>query len=309
MTMPASRYDYEFDPAGEGTAARVCRLAGEGKRVLELGCAAGAMSAVLKQHYRCTVTGVEYDPKAARAAAEHCESLVVASLDEPDWAVQVPHGSFDTVIAADVLEHLRDPEGCLRQIRGLLAADGKVVISVPNLAHSGVLAALLCDDFQYAEIGLLDRTHIHFFTATTLKRMLQRCGYEVVHADTVNADAGHPEFERYWRALPPQLHTWLEGNPAGHAFQVIMVARPAGRHEDARPTATSTYTAPPAQREWLSAFPAQPAAQPTPGHENALVELENRYAALEAELQAVKRSRSWRVTAPLRRISRWLGKA
>lgn len=309
MTVPASRYDYEFDPAGNGTAARVCRLAGEGKRVLELGCAAGAMSAVLKQHYHCTVTGVEYDAMAASAAAAHCESLVVTSLDEPDWAAQVPHAQFDTVIAADVLEHLRDPEGCLRQIRGLLAADGKVVISVPNLAHSGVLAALLCDDFQYAEIGLLDRTHIHFFTATTLKRMLQRCGFEVVHTDTVNTDARHPEFERYWRALPAQLHTWLEGNPAGQAFQVIMVARPAGQREDAQATATGTYAAPTAQREWLSRFPAQPAAQPAPGHESALVELENRYAALDAELQAVKQSRSWRVTAPLRRISRWLGKA
>src|SRR5690606_39995643 len=106
MNTPASRYDYTFDPAGDSTAARICRLAGYNRRVLELGCAAGAMSAVLTRHNQCTVTGVEYDAKAAAEAALHCKTVITASLDGDQWMEPLQGRRFDTIIAADVLEHL-----------------------------------------------------------------------------------------------------------------------------------------------------------------------------------------------------------
>src|SRR5690606_6236743 len=114
MTSSSSRYDYSFNPDDDSTAARVCRLVGHGRQVLELGCAAGAMSAVMSRHYGCQVTGVEYDPAAAADARAHCRQVHVLSLDEPGWVSELSGAAFDTVVAADVLEHLRNPQACLR---------------------------------------------------------------------------------------------------------------------------------------------------------------------------------------------------
>lgn len=227
MTSTASRYDYRFDVHGESTAAQVCRLIGHDRRVLELGCAAGAMSAVLKHHYNCRVVGFEYDEKAAQAAREYCDTVITASLDTPDWsALLPPQTSFDAVLAADVFEHLHHPEQCLSIVRHLLPDHGKLVVSVPNIAHSGVMASLLCGQFNYQDVGLLDRTHVHFFTADSLARLLKQCGFRVVQQLTSDAGSWHPEFQNYWNALPAGLQAWLEANPAGKAYQVIMLAEP-----------------------------------------------------------------------------------
>lgn len=250
MTTEASRYHYHFDPNDTSTAARVCRWVGQGRQVLELGCAAGAMSNVLTHHYGCQVTGVEFDTAAAAQARAHCVQVLEASLDDPDWVQGLGTARFDTVLAADVLEHIRDPLACLRAVRALLPEQGgQVVVSVPTLAHSGVLASLLLNRFDYRDTGLLDRTHIHFFTLATLGEMLVQAGFAVTHTDTVDTGHWHPEFTQYWQELPPAVHTWLQNNPAGRAYQVIMRAEP---HPN--PPSFIDPSAQ-AQRAWLAQFP------------------------------------------------------
>ena len=249
MTLPSSRYDYSFDPADDSTASRVCRLVGQGRQVLELGCAAGAMSAVMTHHYGCKVTGVEYDPVAAEQAKQHCAQVHVLSLDKPGWEAALAPATFDTVVAADVLEHLRDPHACLRTLRALLPADGQLVVSVPSLANSGVLAGLLLNRFDYCEVGLLDRTHIHFFTVATLGEALVQAGFHVTDVQTIDASDWHPEFAHLWKSLPEALQTWLKQNPAGQAFQVVMRAVPS--------EAPTAFADPfhESQRAWLNQFP------------------------------------------------------
>ncbi|MGE4369097.1 MAG: class I SAM-dependent methyltransferase [Burkholderiaceae bacterium] len=252
MTLPSSRYDYSFDPSDDSTASRVCRLVGQGRQVLELGCAAGAMSAVMTHHYGCSVTGVEYDPAAAAEAKQHCAQVHVLSLDEPGWEAALVPAVFDTVVAADVLEHLRDPHACLRTLRAILPADGQLVVSVPSLANSGVLAGLLLNRFDYCEVGLLDRTHIHFFTTATLGEALVQAGFEVTDVQTIDASDWHPEFAHLWKGLPEALQAWLKQNPAGQAFQVVMRAVPS--------EAPAAFVDPfqESQRAWLNQFPALP---------------------------------------------------
>lgn len=246
MNTTASRYHYSFDPDDDSTAAKVCRLIANNlpatnRRVLELGCAAGAMSAVLRHHYGCDVTGFEYDETAAQAARAHCNSVITGSLDTPDWPHQLPETArsgeapFGAVLAADVLEHLRNPGQCLRALHSLLPAGGTLVVSVPNIAHSGVLASLLNGEFNYQDVGLLDRTHCHFFTALSLRRLLEQNGFRVIETLSSDAGAWHPEFKAYWNTLPPVLRDWLEANPAGRAYQVILRAE---RVADAMQTGT-----------------------------------------------------------------------
>ena len=220
----ALKYDYAFDPNDDSTAARVCRLVGEHKQVLELGCAAGAMSKVLSQHYHCAVTGVEFNAEAAQLARAFCKEVLVADLDQAD-SLRALDQSFEVLVFADVLEHLRDPEARLREALHYLSPTGHVVVSVPNIAHNGVLAQLWCGEFNYAETGLLDRTHIHFFTANTLQRMLERVGLEVDHIETIDTGPFHPEFAAYWDQLPPEIYTLFQHNTPGQPYQIIMRAK------------------------------------------------------------------------------------
>src|SRR5690606_15741265 len=103
--------------------------------------------------------------------------------------------------------------------------DGRLVVSVPNIAHGGVLASLLSGEFDYCDVGLLDRTHVHFFTPASLRRMLHETGFIVTQETAAEAGAMHPEFARYWDRLPVRLREWLERGPSARAYQSIMVAR------------------------------------------------------------------------------------
>ncbi len=302
MSEPASRYDYQFDPSGDSTAARVCRLVGSGHAVLELGCAAGAMSAVMSGHYGCRVTGIEFEGPAAESARRFCVRVEQADLDQPGWAGGFQQGGFDRIVAADVLEHLRDPLGCARQLRGLLTPEGRLIVSVPNIAHGGVLAALLLGDFTYRETGLLDRTHIHFFTASTLCRLLDEAGFAVDHLETVDTGPWHPEFSAYWDQLPPEVRDALAQNPMGRAYQVIVCARAASGAvpEDADPTAGMRAR----QAEWLDAW-----AQALRGTAESAGAVEALRAELDGSRQALaamQASQSWKLTAPLRYLARKL---
>src|SRR5205823_7166679 len=96
-----------------------------------------------------------------------------------DAGVPPLEGGFDAIVCADVLEHLRDPAAALAAVRHALAPDGEVVISIPNVAHLWVRLSLLAGRFDYAERGILDRTHLRFFTRRTLLALLARAGLAV----------------------------------------------------------------------------------------------------------------------------------
>ena len=181
-------YQYEIDATDDSTASRIIRLVGREKRVLELGCATGSMSAVLSRQNACDVTGVEIDPDAAALARPHLARLVVGDLDRMEWRSVVEHDQFEVIIAADVLEHLREPGRCLKNIaEHLSTSSGFLVISLPNIAHLAVISGLLCGEFPYAETGLLDKTHLRFFTPRGAARLIAQCGLTIEHAEFVSA--------------------------------------------------------------------------------------------------------------------------
>lgn len=262
----ALKYDYAFDPNDDSTAARACRLVGHQKRVLELGCAAGAMSKVLLHHYDCRVTGIEFDPSAAEIAREFCDSVIVGDLNQPALLESLT-GPFDVVLMADVLEHLTNPANCLQAVLPYLQDDGSIVVSVPNIANGGVIAALWCDAFNYAETGLLDRTHIHFFTTSTLYAVLESHGLIIDQIEYVDAGAWHPEFAEFWEKIPAELKQALEKHPPAQAFQtVIRARRPKYEGEqsialDRLPVGNPFYVAPAAP---APVAPAAPVVQACP---------------------------------------------
>jgi 2-polyprenyl-3-methyl-5-hydroxy-6-metoxy-1,4-benzoquinol methylase len=182
MTAHATRAEAPYGLAVEqrGLGASQQRLLGEvpdGARVLDVGCASGYLAARLAAR-GCTVTGVELDEAAAAAAAAHCERVITGDIESPETRGAIP-GGFDVVLLGDVLEHLVDPWEALAFVRSLLAPGGVVVTSIPNVAAWTVRLSLLRGSFEYTDMGLLDRTHLRFFTRATAHELVRRAGYEI----------------------------------------------------------------------------------------------------------------------------------
>jgi 2-polyprenyl-3-methyl-5-hydroxy-6-metoxy-1,4-benzoquinol methylase len=154
----------------------------DGARVLDVGCATGYLAAELSRR-GCTVDGIEVDRVAADQARAHCREVIVGDLEVAATHAEVQRMLADAppeiIICADVLEHLRDPWAVLAWLRTLLAPGGHAVISVPNIAHWTGRRALLRGRFDYADHGLLDRTHLRFFTRASAAELARRAGFAV----------------------------------------------------------------------------------------------------------------------------------
>ena len=200
------RYDYAFDIEGDSWPARLLRNVPPGCSVLELGPGAGVMTKVLLDR-GCQVTAVENDP---------------------DWVQQLGPQRFDAVLACDVLEHLHQPDRVLRTLIDLVEPTGRLVVSLPNVAYAGVVASLCHGLFDYADKGLLDRTHLRFFTRRSIEKTLMDCGWRPHAWDANRVPLAHSEFAWIWDALPGGLRQPLvAGNPDFDVYQWMVIAAPA----------------------------------------------------------------------------------
>ncbi len=180
-----SRYHASIDPDEENNShAAMLRMVGFNKRVLEAGCASGHVSERLSAQ-GCRVVGIEIESGIVEPAMQWLERVVLGNIEEdPLWG-ELEGEFFDAILFGDVLEHLKDPLKTLRESAKHLAPSGTVVISAPNIAHADVKIALINGTFPYSENGLLDRTHIHFFTKESLLALVREAGMAVVEISRV----------------------------------------------------------------------------------------------------------------------------
>jgi SAM-dependent methyltransferase len=215
-----------FDPARahpDDAHSLLMRLVPPRSRVLELGCATGYLSGYMETALGCRVTGLEYDAASAEIARSRASEVYTADLDAPDAlkpaAASAP---YDLLFAAAVLEHLKDAPGLLRAVSPLLASNARVIVSLPNIVHWSVRLAMLRGRFDYTSYGIMDRTHLHFYTARTGRGLLEENGYaiESFHIagsglqNTLNALA-----RRRHRPLPRPIL------PGPLAYELIYVAK------------------------------------------------------------------------------------
>jgi SAM-dependent methyltransferase len=171
-------YEYNARPHG-GQEKLVALLRGR-KRVLDVGCSSGYLAKRL-QEGGATVVGLDIDERARELAGPYCESVHIGDVE----TMELPFapGSFDAVLCGDVVEHLRDPRAFLERVRPLLAAEGRLVLSTPNIANWAMRIGLLFGRFRYTDWGLLDRGHTHLFTRKTLTECLAAAGYRITKFD------------------------------------------------------------------------------------------------------------------------------
>jgi 2-polyprenyl-3-methyl-5-hydroxy-6-metoxy-1,4-benzoquinol methylase len=155
------------------------------RNVLEIGCGSGNFSYALRGE-AAQVWGVEPNPQAGREAQGKLHRVLIGTFDEVE--ASLPDHHFDLVICNDVIEHMPDHDRFLEHIKHKLAPGGCLVGSIPNILHVSTLAKILVRrDFRYEDHGILDRTHLRFFTSKSLRRDLERHGFSLVQFDGINS--------------------------------------------------------------------------------------------------------------------------
>lgn len=228
-----NKYEFKLNPdevndSHMGLARRIKR----GERILELGCSSGYLSRFLKQDLGCFVIGVDIDQHALADAAVFCDKAIVADLDQATWLKQLAGITFDTILCADVLEHLKNPVSLLASLKPYLNKQGRILASIPNVAHASIRLELLQGHFDYESLGLLDETHLHFYTLDGCVSMLMQAGYlcqDVAYSIHDLADEVIDESLRNaGLTVSPQFRKLLH-QPEATAFQFIIEAIPVAQ--------------------------------------------------------------------------------
>ncbi len=229
---PGGHYDFPVDLRDPTTApAILAQHVPPGAAVLDIGCASGNLLLALRDERGCAGVGLELDPVAVAAA--RAKGLEVHRIDlahEP-LDQHVANRRFDRVILADVLEHLADPASVLRAVPPLLSPGGQVLVSLPNPTHFDVILAMSQDRFEYTQTGLLDATHLRFFTLASFGALALACGLRVAGVDRHIAPPLATEIWRGGVDLPERYLAMLEqlvraGNPNADVYQFILVLEP-----------------------------------------------------------------------------------
>jgi 2-polyprenyl-3-methyl-5-hydroxy-6-metoxy-1,4-benzoquinol methylase len=208
----------EFNDRPLGGHRMLLGLVPAGGRVLDVGCSGGYLAERLVAA-GATVTGIELDPVAAERARGVCERVLVGDVERIELPFEPE--SFDAVVCADLIEHLRDPAAFLARVRPLLRPGGRLALTTPNVANWTIRLQLLFGRWRYTERGILDRTHTHLFTRRTLIECLEGSGFEVQRVDfTV------PVPVLGWPVLERVAHWIGRVRPELFAFQFVAAARP-----------------------------------------------------------------------------------
>lgn len=155
------------------------------KRTLDVGCATGVFSTKLKKERNVETWGIEMLETVGEIAKTKLDNVLIGSFDQV--SDDLPQEYFDCIFFNDVLEHMPYPEDCLKKIRANIHPNGTIIASIPNMRHIEVLRELLFQkDWRYKDSGILDRTHLRFFTKKSIIRMFENCGYRVDRIKGIN---------------------------------------------------------------------------------------------------------------------------
>lgn len=283
----ATNYSVPVDLTDTNSAHTfVVEMVGTGKRVLDVGCSAGHVSAVLVEAGN-DVIGVEVDADDAELARRQIGTVHVLDL-EHQRASDVESGPFDVVLIADVVEHLRDPLPTLRDLTSLLAPGGEIIASVPNGVHADIRLMVLEGRFEYQDSGLLDRTHLRWFTRSTLRDLLAEAGLVGVELRRVVKPTGSTKIVTNVDVHGRDLLDFIAADPDHDTFQFVVRCRRTDEAGD-QPDALA-----PIPFDW-------PAPEPL-----STIERSERHrsevAALQDQIDAWERSTTARLTRPLRAI-------
>ena len=260
-----------------------------GDRVLDVGCSTGYFGEALMQLKQCEVWGVDIDKGDIEEAKKRLTKALLIDINNTSNYKEL--GRYDVIIFADVLEHLIDPRATLENVKELLVPGGRVIFSIPHMAHSSVRLDLLKGRFPYKNRGILDNTHLHFYDLQEAESIFADAAYTIVQID--------PVISKYPYALITEklLEAGIKSTKkteeyfsetGGDIFQIVGYAK---THKKGTPK----------QRDMEYIMPQDEMYQ-------YVKTVEAERANLETRLEEVLSSSSWKMTEPLRRVKTYIKK-
>lgn len=218
-----TKYDFKTDLGLNTSTGIILSKIPSGSTVLEFGCAAGRMTKYMKNALDCQVYIVEYDKEAFETAIQYAVDGVCDDILTLSWLDRFKEIKFDIILFADVLEHLPQPDLALSNAAKLLEENGKIYISIPNIAHNDVLLKAFHNHFDYTDIGLLDNTHVHFWGFENIVPFAEKNGLFVHNIETTYLPTGQSEqFTHDPILCPPVLFNYFKERQFAEAYQFVI---------------------------------------------------------------------------------------
>ncbi len=173
-----SRARYAFNTRGFGSHQAIIEFVESGTKILDVGCSSGYLMELLHSQRGCHCCGIEFDPSTAEQAEKKGFRVLRASIENGAGEL-LKLGPFDHVIFGDVLEHTVNPEKVLNETHQLLAPGGSIIVSLPNIVSLMSRLKILLGWWNYTDMGIMDRTHLRFFSYKSARQLMHDGGFEV----------------------------------------------------------------------------------------------------------------------------------
>lgn len=201
---------------------RISSIIPDGSTVLDVGAGNGLLANLLRhKHPRIIIDGIEPNEYACNLASQYYRNLYTGFAQ--DYFHLINNDNYDYIVLADVIEHMADPLTFLRDLGQHIGTKTKVLLSTPNVAFGAVRIALMNGEFRYVDSGLLERTHLRFFTFDTLVELVNRSGFDIFESqflfrNTLTSEIHiRPSFSNFLYLLS------IASDNLAHTYQFLLV--------------------------------------------------------------------------------------
>jgi glycosyltransferase involved in cell wall biosynthesis/SAM-dependent methyltransferase len=213
------KYDFDMTLDEHSSIGKIVAQITDKSNVLEFGPGNGRMTNYLTSEKKCNVSIVELDSELYNFVMQFAKDGFLGNIEEYKWLDYFSNKKFDYIIFADVLEHLTNPEKTLEKVKNLLAPNGKLLITFPNLAHNSVLIDLFNNQLNWKKEGLLDSTHNTFFTQNGFYNLFNRLNLNIAIEDYTYSQVGQNEINSHYEDLPESIRYAFKNRPFGEVYQ------------------------------------------------------------------------------------------
>jgi len=214
-------YRREIDPTANDSLARIAQSIPSDCRVLDVGTGDGALGRYLR-NTGCDVDGITYSEEEATLARNDYAHISILDLESTLPSQSLTGRTYDVVVCADILEHLRNPLEVLRDLRCLLSKDGFVLLSIPNATYMGVIFELMGGRFTRTREGILDATHVCFYDRHSLSDLVNLAGFRIQSVSDVRKGLAGSEFLLLdIQAFPKHIVHYVESLPDADVYQFV----------------------------------------------------------------------------------------
>ena len=217
------KYEQQINFDFANTMSIIVPLIKAGSTVLEFGPASGRLTKYLKEEKQCKMYIVEIDEEAGAVASQYAEEAIIGDILNYEWEEKFKDISFDYILFVDVLEHLTQSKDVLDKCKCLLKDTGKIIISIPNIAHNSVIIDLMKNKFEYQQTGLLDCTHVKFWSFESMKQMLSDIGLFIEARYATYTQVGLNEFDNSYEDVPEEVSLFLKTRENGELYQYVLL--------------------------------------------------------------------------------------